>query len=484
MPSLRLVTSSGLLRLLQFESNPNIWAIVSASLEEPVDPSMRLGLLLVYVVDIMVLSTPLLISEVIAELVTNGSCLSPRCWRMDAFIIGVEIQRCGEAVLIHQSSYTRDLLSRYPDIGSADVPALKLQEVTAGPTPNKEAVRRAQQIAGELLWLSGLTRPEMQYAVGAISWMISVNPLEAVNMGEQAIKYLRRYPDRGLLYRLEDMTWGEEGDLSMPMGRGSLTGFCDASFAPQGGRSLQATTIFYNQALIAWSSSRQGHITMSTAESELVAIATLFGELRALEPLVAEITGGAVPLRMHSDSQAAIAICNTTSNNWRTRHLRLRANYIKEALESGRYSLHHVCGDSMRADLGTKPLPSTRFHQLATLLGLGEPGEAAQKGNVVDGSLEERIKALLVCLMVASLVAPTEGTRHSTQTLSEADWKFLGVLAVLVVCGWELLKLVGRWVYRNSKWFFLLLLRGSLSRRPSRSLSSSGRQQFSCISPR
>ena len=452
LPGLKLLTRSGLLRLVQFESDPNIWALVPGDLEEPVDPSQRLGLLLVYVDDLMVLSTPQIITEVIAELGKKWELSKPELLEDGCLHYrGVEIQKCGEAVLIHQGSYTRELLSSYPDIGGADVPALKLQDVPTGLAPDKEAVRKAQQMAGELLWLSGLTRPEMQYAVGAILRMISVNPLEAISMGEQAIKYLVRYPGRGLVYRPSDLTWEEEGELSVPMSGGSLTGFCDASFAPQGGRSQQATTIFYNQALIAWSSSRQGHITMSTAEAELVAITTLFGELRALEPLVAEIAGEAVSLRMHSDSQAAIAICNTAANNWRTRHLRLRPNYIKEALESGRYSLHHVCGQSMRADLGTKPLPSPRFHQLTALLGMGEPGEIKQKGNVVDGSLEEKIKTLLVCLMVASLVDTAEGARTSSSTLSDADWQFLGFLAVVVICGWEILKSLSKVVCRNGR---------------------------------
>ena len=433
LPKLRMLTSVGQVRLLQFKSDPNIWSIVPADLQEPVDPSRRLGLLLVYVDDLMVLSTPELISEVIAELGKTWELATPELLEEgNLHYRGVEIRR-----------YTQELLSRYPNLGSADVPALKLPETSGDAAQDREAVRKAQQLAGELLWLSGLTRPEMQYAIGAISRMISVNPLEAVSMGEQAIKYLRRYPDRGLVYRPTSMAWGEEGELSVPMSAGSLTGFCDASFAPHAGRSLQATTIFYNQALVAWTSSRQGHTTMSTAEAELVAITTLFSELRALEPLVAEISGAAVTLHMHSDSQAAIAICSTSTNNWRTRHLRLRANYIKEALESGRYSLHHVCGESMRADIGTKPLPSARFHQLTALLGIGEPNSEKVKRCSVNGSLEDKLRTLLACLVVASLVDPAEGAKQAPLTLNEADWQVLGVLAVVVICCWEVIRFLG-----------------------------------------
>ena len=136
---------------------------------------------------------------------------------------------------------------------------------------------------------------------------------------------------------------------------------------------------FYNGALIAWSSTRQSHTTLSAAEAELVGTTSLFGELQALEPLVRELEGSDLSLQMHSDSQAAIAICTTASSNWRTRHLRLRASYIsyiKEMLESGRYGLHHIKGESMKADIGTKPLPAPRFQQLTASLGMLEPARA------------------------------------------------------------------------------------------------------------
>ena len=68
LPSLKLMTCVGLVRLLQFKSDPNIWAIVPAQLSEPVDPEKRVGLLLVYVDDMMVLSTPQIITDIIAEL--------------------------------------------------------------------------------------------------------------------------------------------------------------------------------------------------------------------------------------------------------------------------------------------------------------------------------------------------------------------------------------------------------------------------------
>ena len=174
--------------------------------------------------------------------------------------------------------------------------------------------------------------------------------------------------------------------------------------------------------------------TLSTAESELVGITLLFADLRALEPLAREIHGAPVTMQMHSDSQAAIAICSTHSNNWRTRHLRIRASYAREALESGSYTLH----TSMKADIGTKPLPGPRFHQLVTALGTAEQTVTrAKRFAVSDGSVEEKIKILLTCLVVASLLEPVEAQNGSSQGLGDRDWQFLFELVVVTICCWE-----------------------------------------------
>ena len=429
LPSLRLKTYLGLMRLVQFKSDSNIWAIVPEDAEEPVSASLRRGLLFVCVDDLMVLGVPQMVAEIIAELGKKWDLSSPEFLEEgNLHYRGVEIQRCNGGVLVHQGAYTQELLSRYPDQGGADVPALKLPEAMPLRPQDPQTVRRAQQVAGELLWLAGLTRPEIQFSVGAISRMISVNAEEALAL--PGVSGVVRPQWRGARKGTFWSRWA--GTLWL------------GSVMPA---SLRQRRDLFNQRwlfIIAWSSTRQNHTTLSTAEAELVGITSLFGELQALEPLVTEIQGNPLTIQMHSDSQAAIAICTTLSSNWRTRHLRLRAAYVKEMLESGRYSLYHIKGRSMKADIGTKPLPAPRFQQLVESLGMTEPAlEAGKRVRVFDGALDERVRALLTCLVVASLLSPAEADDQEDDehgALGGQNLQFLLGLVVATVCCWEGLK--------------------------------------------
>ena len=76
-------------------------------------------------------------------------------------------------------------------------------------------------------------------------------------------------------------------------------------------------------------------------------------------------------LRVDSQSALAIAI---GQGSWRTRHLRVRANYLREQYENGEIVPVYCPGVEQAADLLTKALPSARILELAAIWGLLEHG--------------------------------------------------------------------------------------------------------------
>ena len=189
-----------------------------------------------------------------------------------------------------------------------------------------------------------------------------------------------------------------------------IEGFCDASFAPNSGRSQQAIMVFVLGGLVAWTSSRQAFVTMSTAESELVAICELATCMKSVEQLVAEVMlfskdrAPEVVKAICSDSQAALSVCRCAAGSWRTRHLRIRGNMIRELLEFPDWMVYHVEGRLMLADLGTKALPADRFGFLVDRMRVLR----RRHTETTRTTTSNQAKKLIILLCLASVVERAE----------------------------------------------------------------------------
>ena len=125
-------------------------------------------------------------------------------------------------------------------------PAVQLQvptEVAA------DFVRAAPTMAGELQRLARRCRPEILYALILLSQAISKNSKDAVYRRGHLLKYLKRYPEGGIYYTSDPQL---TPDARVHSSGVVVEGFCDASFAPNSGRSQQAVMVFMMGGVVAW----------------------------------------------------------------------------------------------------------------------------------------------------------------------------------------------------------------------------------------
>ena len=156
--------------------------------------------------------------------------------------------------------------------------------------------------------------------------------------------------------------------------------YSDASFAPDGQESHGCVIICIQGSPVFWRSGRQSMITLSTAEAELMELVegltageSVYVIAREIFPEVAKIGW--------CDSQSAISVLVSEGGSWRTRHLRLRSNFARQAILAGEWSVHHVPGVRMIADLGTKALTSGRMKDLKDMMGLKKGPEESLEGS-------------------------------------------------------------------------------------------------------
>eukprot|EP00913_Durusdinium_trenchii_P016999 g15984.t1 len=125
---------------------------------------------------------------------------------------------------------------------------------------------------------------------------------------------------------------------------------------------------------VQWESRKQSLMALSTAEAELTAIVEGLHTGRSVRAL-AELFVEKVDLEIYNDNRAAVVLTAGTGGSWRTRHLRIRASCLTEALRLGELTLAHRVGTSLWADGLTKPLPAQHLSRFCQGVGLGDVEE-------------------------------------------------------------------------------------------------------------
>ena len=215
-------------------------------------------------------------------------------------------------------------------------------------------------MTGELGWLTSRTRPDIAFSVSIMARMIHKRPkwVTVKETGMQVLKYLHGSKAWGLNYtRLDDPT--------------VLNVLVDASYAPphEGYRSVQGAIYTHGSNVLMWSSSRQGFITQSTAEAELLAYNESAQGAESVAHLL-ECFDLKVARRLIGDSKSGLVQLTGEVGSWRTRHLRLRSAKLRELIQHGVDGWHavHRDGKELAADGMTKPLAGQAFVRFRSML--------------------------------------------------------------------------------------------------------------------
>ena len=305
---------------------------------------------------------------------------------------------------------------------------------------DQTSVKEAQQIVGELLWISTRTRPEISFSVSRCSQEIIRSPRWVCALGEVVWGYLSLTAKDGLWFR---RTGGESWEGRTPAG---LQVHTDISFSPAGSGAISHGCIMvtWNRGLLWWRCSRQAFVTMSTAESELMEAIEGMALGDAVDTLISEHEQEYTK-RLWVDNAAAVSVLSTNPCSWRTRHLRLRSHHLQWRLASADWLVAFLPGRFQVADLGTKHLPVQRVLELKEYLGMGRPAlddEKSKKllllGTLGIGSMT--LQGMDTC----DLAAPDGSEPYAMMELTLVLVLFTGLLVGTIrLCGLEALRRAG-----------------------------------------
>ncbi|CAE7732097.1 RE1, partial [Symbiodinium necroappetens] len=287
MAQLNIVVGARRIKLLQCRVEGSWWRLV--------EDSALVGLVVIYVDDLLICSTPSII-EAVSKAVRSLWETSTLSWASEGGIrfLGIEIVKVRESFALNQEPYIHELtrLHAIPPTQRDLIPVAKGQ--SSFEVEPEEAVftsselKLAQQLAGEVLWVAQRTRPDISYTSSLISSLSARAPRRAAAIARKCIGFLQGTSKQYLWINTtspELITW------------------TDASYAPDGGRSHTGWLLMMGQSPINWRSARQSTITLSTAESELAASVEGALALLSAEALLSELKLGLMKSRLRSLSR-------------------------------------------------------------------------------------------------------------------------------------------------------------------------------------
>ena len=258
----QITTPLGLARLQRTISDDNLWKLI-------LEDNSCIAHVLVYVDDLLILA-----EQPVAEAVYNWVKGQWQCSELeqahvhkplrflgvDLYEVRDEVGVCGFALA--QEGYIDELVRSHglSSCARATVPVPKdwVKDAPAEERGYEEGVLRdAQRITGELLWVSQRTRIDISFGVGLMSSWTVRSPEFVTKLGLRILAYLARTRELRLI-----LTPCPDKDLDI---------FTDASFAPFSERSISGIVVQLRGRSIFWKSRKQTLVSLSTAESELIA---------------------------------------------------------------------------------------------------------------------------------------------------------------------------------------------------------------------
>ena len=426
LKSLQWVHEDVTYRLFPCQGSPCLWTVVPIRTGE--DPSVKSsseeltrGVVITYVDDLLITGfqchidaiTKALLAKYVMKQSGSLPVGTPGMEKLDGIdFLGARITRDSDGTIwCDQSKYILHCI-RENGFVNKDGDVI-LTKVNAPPTVDEklgeeegtvreknEALTQCRKYIGQMMWLTTRTRPDIAACLGILASMMVRRPKEVKNHLVCLWRYLWTTKDHAMCTlpspdaarkivsdnRPEDMpSSARDGPLSCSSPLAVQT-YCDASFAPGGGRSRTGILVLLvdqktNRAsALLWQSRRQTLTALSAPEAEVVALS------EALMPAIIihescrniGLEVGPSPdvlFVVKTDSQVTLTQLRNESVTTRSRPFANKFNYARDMCYGT--SLHPASvkavfepGKSQKADGLTKVLSGALMKSFVSDLGL------------------------------------------------------------------------------------------------------------------
>ena len=314
--------------------------------------------LAVYVDDIIIISpTPKSTASAKSQL---ASLFKSKDLGELSYVLGVRINRDRKLkrVLLDQKSLIDKYVHRFGISTLASTPGF-WKSVSSTTESKPISKSEAQMKIGALLHLSTRTRPDITFEVNRLGRSIATPHPHTAEELERIFAYLRSTSTHKLIL-----------DGTKPIN--VITTFTDADWGGKktqnsASKSTSGSITFIGESPICWSSKRQTCISMSTMESELIALSSGCQDALWARNLLRELLPTEViRINVFCDNLPTVLQSKNLLNKPVARHIDLRFHFVRDLIKKKLISLSHVRGKENPSDLLTKSLGSNLCSESAS----------------------------------------------------------------------------------------------------------------------
>ncbi|UYV79312.1 hypothetical protein LAZ67_17002102 [Cordylochernes scorpioides] len=269
--------------------------------------------------------------------------------------IGIEISRNREGeLLLSQKNKIQELVERY-NLQEAKPTFTPMENGYPGISDEKLLPNNVQyqQLIGSLLYLSVVSRPDIAAPVCILSSR-NQNPRNCDwNAAKRIVRYLKTTKELEL--RISNQ--------KPP----TLEAYSDATWASDNTdrKSLSGNLFLLGSNPISWMTGKQGCVSLSSTEAELISAAEASKELLWLLDLLKDLElEQKAPIYFHQDNQSCLKICSSEKVSSRTKHIATKIHHLKDLQKKTVIKMVYCPTGDMKADILTKPLPRPTFEKL------------------------------------------------------------------------------------------------------------------------
>ena len=272
-----------------------------------------------------------------------------------AYLLGMEIRRQPEGgILLLQEKYTREILFKFAAgncraVSTPLPPYSKLSMADSPQTPEARALMvdvPYRSTIGSLMYLAVCTRPDLSAAISSLS-RFNADPGQAHwEAVQHVLRYLQGTAGEGIFYKLGSST--------------KIWGYSDSSHltCPDTARSRGGYVFISADGAVSWRSTLHPTATLSSCESEYVALTAAAQEASYLRNLQLQMQGPsipAVPICIYIDSQPALDLVNNPVYHSRSKHIQAKYHFVRDRVfVEKEIEVERVPSGQMGADMLTK----------------------------------------------------------------------------------------------------------------------------------